>query len=192
MGVEVISFMRIGSALAGFIVAFTVLHPGRAGRCEPAIAKALGFQELFALSGRDGSIYCCHQPRSHHCAAHVSRSGRAVVATLDVTLNARLRASTFAFAVAIVAALVPGSSGWAGRSHVCIQGIATENEALLEPVTSAKSMAAAIRQFAPSTTSRRSNRARTAVLIMGPSGPARPPCFRCSVDCRAPPGPDSN
>lgn len=113
MGVEVISFMTIiGSALAGLIVAFTVYTQVARRRRELAIAKALGF--------RNYSLYLAVTVQSIVVTSLAliialltvgllvpAISAAVPVVTLDVTLNALLRVSTIAFAVAIVAALVP-------------------------------------------------------------------------------------
>lgn len=113
MGVEVISFMTIiGSALAGLIVAFTVYTQVARRRRELAIAKALGF--------RNHSVYVAVVMQSLAVTAVALIiaalsawglvpiiSAAAPIVTLDVTTDALLRVATIAFAVAIIAGLIP-------------------------------------------------------------------------------------
>lgn len=113
MGVEVISFMTIiGSALAGLIVAFTVYTQVARRRRELAIAKALGF--------RNYSIYAAVVTQSLLVTvvaliiAFLSVwalvpviSAAAPIITLDVTADALLRVAAIAFAVAVIAGLIP-------------------------------------------------------------------------------------
>jgi len=113
MGVEVISFMTIiGSVLAGLIVAFTVYTQVARRRRELAIAKALGF--------RNHSIYLAVTLQSIVVTGLAliiallavwllvpAISAAMPLVSLDVTPAALLRVSTIAFAVAILAALVP-------------------------------------------------------------------------------------
>ncbi|ODU32580.1 MAG: hypothetical protein ABS93_00055 [Thiobacillus sp. SCN 62-729] len=113
MGVEVISFMTIiGSALAALIVAFTVYTQVSRRRRELAIAKALGF--------RNRSLYLVVMVQSlivtglaviiALLAVSVlvpAISATVPLVTLEVTPNALLRVSAIAFAVAVLAALVP-------------------------------------------------------------------------------------
>lgn len=113
MGVEVISFMTIiGSVLAGLIVAFTVYTQVARRRRELAIAKALGF--------RNYSIYVAVVTQSLLVTAvalilaFLSAwalipiiSAAAPIVTLDITADALLRVATIAFAVAVIAGLIP-------------------------------------------------------------------------------------
>lgn len=113
MGVEVISFMTIiGSALAGLIVAFTVYTQVARRRHDLAVAKALGFRNhaLYLVVILQSMILTGLAVLIALLAAWTvipAISAVAPMVTLDVTPNALLRVATIAFAVAIVAALVP-------------------------------------------------------------------------------------
>ena len=113
MGVEVISFMTIiGSALAGLIVAFTVYTQVARRRRELAIAKALGFRNysLYVVVIMQSLVVTGLAVLIAFLAVSVlvpAISTAAPMVTLDVTPNALLRVSAIAFAVAILAALIP-------------------------------------------------------------------------------------
>jgi putative ABC transport system permease protein len=113
MGVEVISFMTIiGSALAGLIVAFTVYTQVSRRRRELAIAKALGFRNhsLYAVVIMQSLVVTGLAVLIAFLAVAVlapAITAAAPMVTLDVTPNALLRVSIIAFAVAILAAMIP-------------------------------------------------------------------------------------
>ena len=113
MGVEVISFMTIiGSALAGLIVAFTVYTQVARRRRELAIAKALGFRNhsLYLVVILQSLVVTGLAVLIAFLAVSILVPVIATavpLVTLDVTPNALMRVSAIAFAVAILAALVP-------------------------------------------------------------------------------------
>jgi putative ABC transport system permease protein len=113
MGVEVISFMTIiGSSLAGLIVAFTVYTQVARRRRDLAIAKALGFRNhsLYVVVIMQSIIVTGLAVLIAFLAVSLlvpAISVAAPMVTLDVTSNALIRVSSIAFAVAILAALVP-------------------------------------------------------------------------------------
>jgi len=113
MGVEVISFMTIiGSALAGLIVAFTVYTQVARRRRDLAVAKALGFRNrsLYSVVILQSAVLTTLAVFISFVVAWTivpAISAIAPMVTLDVTAHALFRVAAIAFAVAIVAALVP-------------------------------------------------------------------------------------